>query len=52
MYTINFAQIMEDLPELMADIQADLEADIQAVMNEEYAINCENQLLATFGIAA
>ena len=43
-YTINFTEIMEDLPALMMDIQADLEE----LMNEEFAINCENQVLATF----
>ncbi|MEA2098937.1 MAG: hypothetical protein U9P72_02270 [Campylobacterota bacterium] len=46
-YTINFTQIMEDLPALFNDIQADLEE----VINDEFASNCEDTMIATFEAA-
>jgi len=48
MYTIYFNEILEDLPSLMMDIQADLEE----TMNEEFARDCENQIILAFQDAA
>jgi len=48
MITINYTEMMENLPELMEAINADLEE----IMQEEFTNNCEDQMFATFEIAA